>query len=53
MEELKKCPFCGGEARINAYGFNQYSVECLNCGAETSREQGVENAIQAWNKRVE
>lgn len=53
MSELKPCPFCGGEARVNAYGFNQYSVECKICWAETPRKSGIENAIEAWNRRVD
>ena len=52
MNELKPCPFCGGEARINAYGFNQYSVDCKICWVETPRKSGVKNAIEAWNNRV-
>lgn len=35
-EELKPCPFCGGEAELkdltsNWYGFNGYEIKC-DCG---------------------
>lgn len=53
MNELKPCPFCGGEARINAYGFNQYSVDCKICWVETPRKSGVKNAIESWNRRAD
>lgn len=51
MNELKPCPFCGGEARVNAYGFNQYSVDCKICWVETPIKSDVKNAIKAWNRR--
>lgn len=36
MDELKPCPFCGGEAELkdlinNLYGFNGYEIKC-GCG---------------------
>lgn len=39
MEELKKCPFCGGEAMLKInYGFDgkviSAFVYCKQCGAE-------------------
>jgi Lar family restriction alleviation protein len=58
---LRKCPFCGGEAKtgyaINDY--NRWGVECNECGAtvEVAAWRGVpdteENAIKAWNRRYE
>lgn len=58
--DLKPCPFCGGEARtgyaINDY--NRWGVECTKCGAvvEVATWLGVfdieENAIKAWNRRA-
>lgn len=37
MEELKSCPFCGGEAEVNTYFSCVYEriygeVKCKNCG---------------------
>lgn len=49
-EELKRCPFCGGEAKcIEFYGL--YHVICCNChiaGKDCSRR---ESAVSAWNNR--
>ena len=63
MSELKKCPFCGGEARIKSryigYGSvglgarDWYTVECNECRAK-SDEYGAElEAIAAWNRRAD
>ena len=52
MEQLKPCPFCGGKAIVNAYGFDQYTVECKICWVETSRKIGIKKAIESWNRRV-
>ena len=60
MSELKRCPFCGGEARlqkINKHG--AYYVICKTCGCRTpkyqhrftSKEERQEDAIEAWNTR--
>lgn len=61
MNELKKCPFCGGEAHIvynakrkNIYGKDgKYCViYCDNCFVEMTYPT-VELAIKAWNRRIE
>ena len=52
MEELKRCPFCGGEAKIAEYGC--YSVYCTQfCCEQTIAYQDKETAIEAWNRRAE
>ena len=33
MDELKKCPFCGGKAAVFVH--NGVKVLCLTCGAQT------------------
>lgn len=56
MDDLKPCPFCGGEAKYKViYGFHGYSeteyiVTCKRCGATMTKdvETGV---IDAWNRR--
>lgn len=61
MNELRPCPFCGGEARIHASHHGDthyYQVECGNeydCGAwPTVRVHHTEaEAIAAWNSRAE
>ena len=59
MSELKRCPFCGGEARILTSVFfrSDACVKCKKCGASTlvhssaSNEDAKLNAIKAWNTR--
>ena len=56
MSELKRCPFCGGEAklRIDHYPRTVYSVECSNEDCFIG-QLGVyrkkEEAIKVWNTR--
>lgn len=60
MADLKPCPFCGSTSiRLNAFGFGQWSAECLCCGIETKRylgdqitQEGRKRAIEAWNRRT-
>jgi Lar family restriction alleviation protein len=57
MEELKRCPFCGGEAETRCsvayagYVYDGY-VECLECGSRTPIYYTKAEAIAAWNRRV-
>lgn len=65
--EIKPCPFCGEEARINKYsetgGHGECDtivvVKCTLCGAEMPGNLDeyyepdiIKKAIMAWNKRV-
>ena len=66
MENLKKCPFCGGEAEIESeYCWNPsfynpdgrsgetlYYAKCKKCIATTKLFVNKEGAIQAWNRRI-
>ena len=66
-DELKPCPFCGGEAKLK-HGYrrkgekfgNKAYVQCKKCGCKTllysqsayERWQTVDEiAIHAWNQR--
>ena len=49
MFELKPCPFCGDDANIVT---GNTWVHCMGCGAETDYYDTVEEAIEAWNRRV-
>ena len=51
MAELKKCPFCGGEAELHI-GYVSYSVICENCNIEVFCRRTKEETIEAWNKRA-
>lgn len=50
--ELKPCPFCGGEASLHIH--DRYGVECDNCSMGLGCiKLTKEEAIQAWNTRVD
>ena len=57
MSELKRCPFCGGEA-VTAEMYNTKLkklfpiVKCLDCECRTPMTETFEEAIKAWNVRV-
>lgn len=59
-QKLRECPFCGGEAMLNAGNDRNYSlVKCRDCGAESGMVKvsaeycADERAIYAWNRRTE
>lgn len=55
MQELKYCPFCGGEARVNEeWGLTttQYYITCARCYCKTPIYMTLEMAILAWNRRT-
>ena len=52
-EELKPCPFCGGDAEITKW-HEGYFVECKKqrCGGTIGAYKTEEEAIEAWNTRA-
>lgn len=56
--KLKKCPFCGGAAKITSHSScdccgKAYNgrVECTECDAEVSHYNNDADAVAAWNSR--
>lgn len=62
-DDLRRCPFCGGEAKIRSYRTfiddfhgigTKFYVECGECSARRHLgERTEEEAIAAWNARAE
>ena len=59
MDNLKKCPFCGGkpviETRIqHSEGNNVVVIRCEVCGASTKlfNESETDKGYRMWNMRV-
>ena len=63
MTELKRCPFCGGEARVYRWQYGEvtgrlitkYGVECIKCQAELPIKlcsEHEDETIAAWNRRL-
>lgn len=46
---LRKCPFCGGEARWATE--HKHWIECGVCGVESIYSEHSEDCIKAWNTR--
>ncbi len=51
-DELKPCPFCGGEALIDGDLLGASWVICRECGASGAQEDSDAEAIAAWNRRA-
>jgi len=55
MAELKKCPFCGGEAELVEQKHREYAsthyVKCKICNCKTIERPAVNKIIDAWNNR--
>jgi Lar family restriction alleviation protein len=57
MNELKPCPFCGGEAEMDTIerydGANIFFVKCTTCQMTMPLKSAYSEAIAAWNRRVD
>lgn len=60
--ELKPCPFCGGEAKthvcvelentkLSIMLAGYYGVHCTKCHVATTPYENEDEAIKVWNKR--
>ncbi len=61
-QELKPCPFCGGEAELmtgNVRGKRYAWCECLQCGVATlgyyngTEDERIKQARDMWNRRAD
>lgn len=53
MSELKRCPFCGGEAIFHEYeAVDLFTVRCKECVCSTHSYFSESKAILAWNRRA-
>lgn len=53
MSELKKCPFCGGDATIQKLSNSTLSfVVCVDCRMRTPTLQDGKTAMRVWNTRT-
>ena len=53
--KLKRCPFCGGEAKFLPmwkFRSENYWVRCVDCGCETPAFVTQKLAAEAWNRRA-
>nr|DAF86421.1 MAG TPA: restriction alleviation protein [Siphoviridae sp. ctCNm48] len=55
MQELKYCPFCGGEARaFEEWGLTttRFYVRCMKCFCNTGTYNSRKLVIEKWNRRA-
>ena len=59
MEELKPCPFCGGEAELKlipnyftqGLSSNGWAIECTRCHCTQTPHMSDHDAVEDWNER--
>lgn len=54
MAEIKNCPFCGEKASVwtTYYMGRTWGVICEGCGVRNMNYETEEEAIEAWNRRI-
>ena len=52
-DELKPCPFCGGEAKLEETNYLGVFVRCLKCGTKTTYRLSSSLAVKIWNSRTQ
>lgn len=56
--ELKPCPFCGGDARVDAMPVYVVAGDCYQCiciggcASSSAYYDSEEDAVAAWNRRA-
>ena len=62
MEELKPCPFCGGDAMVSnvtrkyllgGETEDRFAISCISCGANGGDKKTKEECIEIWNRRTD
>ena len=56
-EELRPCPFCGGEVKVNCDGKGAHIFRCMGkethgCNSEATFYLGRAEAVRRWNRRA-
>lgn len=49
--QMLPCPFCGGTPLRQDIG-GLWTIECRECGAQSSVREHYQSAIAAWNERT-
>ena len=59
-ENLKPCPFCGGQAELQAKNITTtktsktlYQIICTECTCSIVDYVYADTAVRAWNRRVD
>jgi Lar family restriction alleviation protein len=50
--ELKPCPFCGGEARRYYGNYDMHGIVCKKCSAKVYGYANQAAATKAWSRRA-
>ena len=57
-EKLKPCPFCGADVESGVHietiwdDKEKFRIMCENCGVSTWDFKSIEQAVEAWNRRI-
>ena len=58
--ELRSCPFCGGEAKLQTftsrgwlYKVTTHYVKCKVCNCQTMVQFTADEAVEIWKRRVD
>lgn len=59
MDGIKKCPFCGQDAKllnemkvVDNKAITTYKIKCAGCGVETPEYENNYSAYITWNNRA-